>query len=109
MPLEKRILVFKSEEVSSALRDFAKQQGRTMGEGAITHVRYNQQSDEGVKITLCFSKGERKVEFTDLETAAALLAYLKKTGIPIPRRGKKALYVRHDDLAMQIDVPNNNA
>jgi len=106
MPRETRLIVFSDKEVMEALHDFAVRQGRTVPDKDGAEVHYLQEKD-GVKSRIRYAAKQQTADFTDVETASALVAYCMGRGIPLPRRGQKSVYVRYDELALQVRVTDD--
>lgn len=104
MPHETRLIVFNAKEVTEALLDFAIRQGRKIPGKDGAQANYTQEKDGSVKSRLEYGQKEQTAEFTDVETASALIAYCIAHGIPLPRRGQKSVYLRYDELALHVRI-----
>ncbi len=106
MPKEIRKLLFSAQEVETAVGvylDATKAKARSRH---ITSVALQRGAEVGalVKLTIALPGGRNEIALTTEQLGAALIVYCKKTGVPLPKSGKKSIERDGSGLAMEISV-----
>jgi hypothetical protein len=100
MPSESRLISFSNAEAIDALAEYCATSERELPPGGIKRLVFS--NDAEVKVTAEFNGDAPSITFYQNETAAALILYCNRLGIPIARRALKSLQVAQDAISLQL-------
>ena len=103
MPSELRILRFKLDEVSVAVKSFSSR--IKMAVPATMILEAHVAPDGSPNILLRYEGEEKVVAITNNRLAASLIAYCQIINVPLPRKASKSLNVFKEYMDMRIVMP----
>ena len=110
MPMEMRKLAFTQDELQAALVNYALRQEMKMPRASMERMVVKQdKKKKSTTVVMLFptdiDTGERKrIEFTEAQTAAAIIMYCKMQKIPLPRNARKTLSAENESVAIIMSV-----
>ncbi|GAB4229728.1 MAG: hypothetical protein Kow0032_11110 [Methyloligellaceae bacterium] len=106
MASEFRIIRFRLDEVSIAIRSFAPRIKMKVPQSCILEM--HPAPDGTPNALLRYAETDTGIAISNNRLAASLIAYCQKTQIPLPRSGKKSIQVMKDHVDLRISVPDTS-
>lgn len=106
MPKEIRKLVFTAQEIETAVGVYLDATKATARSKHVISVALQSGADLGalVKLSIALPGGRNEIVLTTEQLGVALIVYCKKTGIPLPKKGKKSVERDGGGIVMEITV-----
>ena len=108
MASELRILRFKLGEVGTALRGLAPRLELEIPEGDFASASPGSEQDSA-STSFAVGGDGKNLTVTNGELAASLILHCQNAGIPLPREGKKEIYVSGKFIALRIGIRHMHA
>lgn len=106
MPSELRVIRFRVDEVEAALRMLAPRIGLILPEGGFSAPE-NDSMTEIPSTTFQVAGQEKRISVQNGPVAASMINYCKCYGIPLPKDGKKKLFVSSDFLELRFTLSHS--
>ena len=109
MPREDRRIIFDYDEAYKALYSLCVQKERKKPPtGAITMLVEDDKDDSRIYVRienqLDTQGGGARIEYSRDFLAAALMVYCRGCGIPLPKKARKSVMVRENDVILRVEM-----